>query len=87
MAAAFNKILPLLGFVSLFRPKNCQMMVVLAVIFATVMQCVAGKGEAVVLMQEGSESVVEIRGQFARIGGRSSAVGADIRMVIRVDVL
>ena len=50
------------------------------------MRGVRGEGEAVVFLHQTSESVVEIRGQFARIGGLDSEgiVGVDLRMVTRV---
>ncbi|XP_071790253.1 RING finger protein 215-like [Asterias amurensis] len=47
------------------------------------MRGVRGEGEAVVFLHQTSESVVEIRGQFARIGGLDSEgiVGVDMRML------
>ncbi|XP_038057975.1 RING finger protein 215-like [Patiria miniata] len=54
----------------------------LAFLFTIFVQVVAGESGAVVLMQKGHESAVEIRGRFAHIGGAVSVVG-DIRMLPR----
>ena len=75
-----------LRFFSKLLPPNYQIAVCLAVLMTSGMRGVRGEGEAVVFLHQTSESVVEIRGQFARIGGLDSEgiVGVDLRMVTRV---